>query len=65
MTIYRQGEPVVTGYEDGAVVKISCSIIPGSNMSPVRRILRGYPRDLLFLAPDPEMYTMEYFMEGE
>jgi len=56
---FRPGEPAVTGYKEGAAVKISCSMVPGSSIWPLRHLLRGYPRDLLFLAPEPAKYIIE------
>jgi hypothetical protein len=55
---YEVGEPQVQEYGDGAVLKISCRHIPegiigGSYaMGQINR-----PRDALFLAPDPSLYT--------
>jgi len=56
---YLPGGPEVTEYGEGAVLKIPCQLIPegrsGANM------LMGYMsiRDLLFLAVDPEEYTVK------
>jgi hypothetical protein len=55
---WRPGEPVVTAYGDGAVLKITC--YPASGVPRWISVLigsEGIPfRDLLFLAPDPSEY---------
>lgn len=58
---YEPGEPVITSYPQGAVLKISCRLIPeGKHDISMLMGAGGIPiRDLLFLAPDPSPYIGE------
>ncbi|OGN99368.1 MAG: hypothetical protein A2Y90_05150 [Chloroflexi bacterium RBG_13_52_12] len=56
---YQPGEPVITKYGEGYILKISCLVLsPGK---PGLLMFMGGSampmRDLLFLAPDPEKYV--------
>jgi hypothetical protein len=58
LDLFQPGEPAVTQYPDGAVLKISCQLIPKAPMWTAMILGgEGLPiRDLLFLALDPSVY---------
>jgi hypothetical protein len=58
LDILQPGEPVVTQYPDGAVLKIPCRFITEGPLWTTTFLGgQGLPvRDLLFLAPDPSEY---------
>jgi len=56
---FQPGEPMVTQYAGGFVLKISCRILPAAERYGVSMATGGVGmpfRDLLFLAPDPSEY---------
>ena len=56
---YQPGEPVVTQYAGGAVLKIACRILLPEERYGISMVTGGVGmpfRDLLFLAPDPSEY---------
>jgi hypothetical protein len=58
---YQPGEPVVTQYGAGAVLKIPCQILPPSERWGISMVMGAvdWPlRDLLFLVPDPSLYIV-------
>ena len=59
--LYQPDEPVVTQYAEGAVLKISCQLIPEGRHGVSMLIGgSGMPfRDLLFLVPDPTLFVQE------
>jgi hypothetical protein len=59
LDILQPGEPVVTQYPDGAVLKITCTFISEGPLWTTTFLGgEGLPiRDLLFLAPDPSVYV--------
>lgn len=56
---YQPGEPMVTQYAGGAVLKIACLIRPPEERYGISMVTGGSGwqfRDLLFLVPDPSQY---------
>jgi hypothetical protein len=56
---YQAGEPVLTQYADGVVLKIACRILLPEKPSGVTMVMggTGMPfRDLLFLVPEPSQH---------